>query len=172
MLFAAMPKTHVEIETLEKLVAPVCASEGVELVDLRLVPDGGLVLRVLIDVPNAETLPPGVGGVTLENCTRVSRALSPVLDDDAHADLLPSHYRLEVSSPGIERPLVKPRDFERFAGRKAHVQTNVMFERSQELHRGFGGFARRSSHPCAMTTVRTSTFRFPRSPRLTVIHVF
>jgi ribosome maturation factor RimP len=118
-----MPKTFIELETLEKLVAPVCANEGVELVDVRLVTEGGLVLRVLIDVLNAETLPQGVGGVTLEDCTRVSRALSPVLDDEANSDLLPNHYRLEVSSPGIERPLVKPRDFERFAGRKAHVQT-------------------------------------------------
>ncbi len=89
-----MPKTQVELQTLEDLVAPVCANEGVELVDVRLVPEGGLVLRVLIDVPNAETLPQGVGGVTLEDCTRVSRALSALLDDDAHADLLPTHYRL------------------------------------------------------------------------------
>ncbi|MFT3921988.1 MAG: ribosome maturation factor RimP [Myxococcales bacterium] len=118
-----MPKTNVDLEMLEKLVAPVCVAESVELVDVRLVPEGGLVLRVLIDVPNAETLSPGVGGVTLDDCTRVSRALSKVLDDDAYSDLLPSHYRLEVSSPGIERPLVKPSDFERFAGRMARVQT-------------------------------------------------
>jgi len=166
VLFAAMPKTHVEIETLEKLVAPVCASEGVELVDLSLVPDGGLVLRVLIDVPDAETLPPGVGGVTLENCTRVSRALSPVLDDDAHVDLLPTHYRLEVSSPGIERPLVKPRDFERFAGRKAHVQTR----RHVNDRKNFTGVLvglRDGLVILRDDQVRTSTFRFPRSPRLT-----
>jgi len=125
-----MSKTYVELETLEKLVTPVCAAEGVELVDVRLVPEGGLVLRVLIDVLNAETLPAGVGGVTLDDCTRVSRSLSRVLDDTAYDDLLPSHYRLEVSSPGIERPLVKPRDFERFAGRKARVQTKqVVAER-------------------------------------------
>jgi ribosome maturation factor RimP len=119
-----MPKTLVDPDTLEKLVAPVCVAAGVELVDASVHAEpGGAVLRVLIEVLNAETLPAGVGGVTLDDCTRVSRALSSVLDDDANSDLFPAHYRLEVSSPGIERPLIKPRDFERFAGRKAKVQT-------------------------------------------------
>jgi ribosome maturation factor RimP len=119
-----MPKSLVEAATLEKLVAPVCAAEGVELVDARVVaePDG-VVLRVLIEPPQAENLAAGVGGVTLDDCTRVSRALSRVLDTEEVDALFPAHYRLEVSSPGIERPLVKPRDFERFAGRKARIQT-------------------------------------------------
>jgi len=99
-----MPKTHVEIETLEKLVAPVCANEGVELVEVRLVPDGGIVLRVLIDVPDAETLPPGTGGVTLENCTRVSRALSVILDDEAHL----ISCRLTIGSKSAPRALSAP----------------------------------------------------------------
>jgi ribosome maturation factor RimP len=124
-----MPKTLADIARLEDLIAPLCAKESVDLVDVRLVAEqGGPVLRVLIDVPNAESLPAGVGGVTLEDCTRVSRALSAVLDDETANDLmLPDGYRLEVSSPGIERPLVKPRDFERFAGRKARVQTKRTF---------------------------------------------
>lgn len=54
-------------------------------------------------------------GVTLDDCATVSRALEPMLD--AHDDL-GEKYVLEVSSPGVERPLVKPRDFERFAGRE------------------------------------------------------
>lgn len=119
-----MPKSFVELETLENLAAPVCAAQGVELVDVNLQPEqGGPVLRVLIDVLNPESLPNGAGGVTLEDCTRVSRALSGVLDDETNSALLPSRYRLEVSSPGIERPLVKARDFERFVGRVARVQT-------------------------------------------------
>jgi ribosome maturation factor RimP len=98
-----MPKTLVDLETLETLVAPVCDAQGVELVDLRYQAEqGGPVLRVLIDVRDAEKLPPGVGGVTLDDCTRVSRALNPVLD--SHDELVSGSYRLEVSSPGIERP--------------------------------------------------------------------
>jgi ribosome maturation factor RimP len=116
-----MPKTLVDLEALEKLVAPVCDAQGVELVDVRhQLEQGGPVLRVLIEVRDAETLPKDAGGVTLDDCTRVSRALSATLDETP--DLIPGTYRLEVSSPGIERPLVKPRDFERFAGREAHVQ--------------------------------------------------
>ncbi len=120
-----MPKSFVDSKILENLVAPVCEAQGVELVDVTLQPEqGGPVLRVLIDVPNAETLPEGAAGrVTLDDCTRVSRALSSLLDDDANSGLLPNRYRLEVSSPGIERPLVKAKDFERFSGRKARVQT-------------------------------------------------
>ena len=118
-----MPKTLVDLEALERLLAPVCDEQGVELVDVRYQAEqGGPVLRVRIDVRNAESLPPGTGGVTLDDCTRLSRAASAVLDADE--ELIPGTYRLEVSSPGIERPLVKPSDFERFAGREARVQTN------------------------------------------------
>jgi ribosome maturation factor RimP len=116
-----MPKTLVDLEKLETFVAPVCDAQGVELVDVHhQLEQGGPVLRVLIEVRGAGTLPIGVGGVTLDDCTRVSRALSALLDEKP--ELIPGAYRLEVSSPGIERPLVKPRDFERFAGREAHVQ--------------------------------------------------
>jgi ribosome maturation factor RimP len=114
-----MPKTLVDAVRLEEVIAPLCRAQGVELVDVRHQREpGGAVLRVLIELPDAETLPQGVG-VTLEDCTRVSRALSAVLDADE--TLVPGAYRLEVGSAGIERPLVKPRDFERFAGREAFV---------------------------------------------------
>lgn len=118
-----MPKSLVDVAQLEALVAPLCTAEGVELVDVRhVVESDGPVLRVLIELPGAEALPPGVG-VTLDDCTRVSRALSPLLDE--HEDLVPGHYRLEVSSAGIERPLTKPRDFTRYAGREVRVTTSA-----------------------------------------------
>lgn len=116
-----MPKPLVDVAQLETLVAPVCRAQGMELVDVRhQLEQGGPVLRVLIELPGAEKLPAGVG-VSLDDCTRVSRALSKLLDE--HEPLIPGTYRLEVSSPGIERPLVKARDFERYAGREAHVST-------------------------------------------------
>jgi ribosome maturation factor RimP len=74
------------------------------------------ILRLSIDRPESE---PGESGVTLDDCTRVSRALEPWLDE--LEGLAPS-YVLEVSSPGVERPLVRPRDFERFAGREVAVK--------------------------------------------------
>jgi ribosome maturation factor RimP len=80
------------------------------------------VVRVLIELPGAETAAAGVG-VTLEDCRRVSRALSDVLDADEL--IIPGQYRLEVSSPGVERPLVKAIDFERYAGREVQVSTKA-----------------------------------------------
>lgn len=69
------------------------------------------ILRLKVDLPDSE---PG-RGVSLDDCVRVSRALEAHLDERAD---LAATYVLEVSSPGIERPLVKRRDFERFAGRE------------------------------------------------------
>jgi ribosome maturation factor RimP len=133
-----MAKSLVDSHELEALAAPVCAEHGVELVDVRLQPEpGGAVLRVLIErldrgagVPDGQDRHPGGGasaesgaGVSLDDCTNVSRGLSRLLDD--REDLIPGQYRLEVSSPGIERPLVKPRDYERFAGREVKLATKA-----------------------------------------------
>jgi ribosome maturation factor RimP len=116
-----MSKRSVDAAQFRTYFAPLCDAEAVELVDARLTTDSdGAVLRVLIDVPNAETLPPGSGGVTLDHCTRVSRALSAWLDE--HEDLIPGTFRLEVSSPGVERPLVLLSDFERFKNRDVRIQ--------------------------------------------------
>ena len=69
--------------------------------------------------------------VTVDDCAQVSRALEAWLDE--HEDM-PEHYVLEVSSPGVERPLVRPRDWERFAGRSVVVKGHgVLAERSTRL---------------------------------------
>jgi ribosome maturation factor RimP len=126
-----MPNEHADLTALEALILPVCRAHGVELVCLQFGAEaGGPVLRVLIELPDAETLPKGVG-VTLDDCTRVSRALSPVLDE--HETLIPGAYRLEVSSAGIERPLVKAHDFERFAGREVRVSTKKPLEQRKNF---------------------------------------
>lgn len=73
------------------------------------------IFRIRIDRPGAE---PGKG-VTLDDCARVTRELEPLLDSRPE---LGGRYVLEVSSPGVERPLVRPRDFERFAGREVALR--------------------------------------------------
>lgn len=73
------------------------------------------VLRLRVDRPDAE---PGQG-VGLDDCARISRSLEEYLDA---LETLPGNYVLEVSSPGVERPLVRRRDFERFAGREVVVK--------------------------------------------------
>jgi ribosome maturation factor RimP len=91
----------------EELISPVVAGMGYELVDLQVSNRGGL-LRLFIDKP---------GGIGLEDCAAVSRQLSRVLEVEGV-----EYDRLEVSSPGLDRPLRKAQDFARFAGQKADVR--------------------------------------------------
>jgi ribosome maturation factor RimP len=89
---------------------------GFELVELeRTGSRNRPVLRVRVDRPDSR---PG-DGVGLDDCARISRALEAYLDE---LDSMPSRYVLEVSSPGVERPLVKRRDFERFSGHEVVVK--------------------------------------------------
>ena len=119
------------VQELHQLIEPICLSHGVELVDVRYLREPkGAVIRVIIDraVPGLE-----VGsGVSLEDCTAVSRDVSTSLD--VHQDLLPSGaFRLEVSSPGLERPLVKLSDFERFSGHEVKVKTETPIDRQRRF---------------------------------------
>ena len=92
---------------LEAMVGPVVAGMGYELVELQAA-NGGRMLRLFIDKP---------GGIGVEDCAAVSRQLSRVLEVEG------VHYeRLEVSSPGLDRPLRQRADFVRFAGHKADVR--------------------------------------------------
>jgi ribosome maturation factor RimP len=74
------------------------------------------ILRIKMDLPDSV---PGRGGVSVDQCAKVSRALEPWLDE--HPEV-PERYVLEVSSPGVERPLTKLRDWERFKGHQALVK--------------------------------------------------
>jgi ribosome maturation factor RimP len=133
-----MLKDTNQLERLRELVAPVCRAHGLELVDARFVTDHGAVLRVLIERPDATT---GQSGVSLADCQAVSRDLSTVLDVENEA-VPRGSYRLEVGSPGLERPLFSRRDFERFAGREVDVRTNRPFDgrrRLQGVLRGVEG---------------------------------
>jgi ribosome maturation factor RimP len=86
-----------------------------ELVELEYKREGqGMVLRVYLDKP---------GGVTLDDCSEVSRELSALLDVD---DIIPNRYTLEVSSPGLNRPLVKEDDYRRSAGKLVKIRTRLL----------------------------------------------
>lgn len=111
--------SRVDIDRIESVVEPVCRAHGVELVQVAYVTEHRqAVLRVVIDRLGSERGPGA--GVSLADCQSVSRDLGPALD--VH-DLVPGAYHLEVSSPGLDRPLVKLRDYERFAGREIKLQT-------------------------------------------------
>jgi ribosome maturation factor RimP len=109
--------SSVEVADLKRKLLPlmeaVVRQEGLELVDVEI--GGGKrrpTLQVFVERPADQ------GTVTIEDCARVSRYLGPALDVE---DLLPGAYVLEVSSPGIERPLRTPEHFARFTGRKVKL---------------------------------------------------
>jgi ribosome maturation factor RimP len=110
-------------QRLISIVEPVCQAAGYELVDLRFtLEQGGWTLRVAIDRPLDEHVDPGeipADRVDLLDCENLSRELSAVLDVE---DPIPQAFHLEVSSPGIDRPLVRPADYERFAGFEAKIE--------------------------------------------------
>jgi ribosome maturation factor RimP len=109
---------------LEALVAPVVEAAGLELVDVTFRREGGRrVLRVTVDRE---------GGVSLDNIAETSERVSRRLDVMGFA---PGAYALEVSSPGVERPLTRPRDFARRLGQKVRVRTSQPLE-GDRIHVG------------------------------------
>jgi len=104
----------------EALVDPLVRAEGLELVELEYVREpAGWVLRLFIDRAGRDPLSKE-GGVGLEECARVSRAVETALEVE---DLVPTAYSLEVSSPGINRPLRRPEHFSKVVGQRVKVKT-------------------------------------------------
>lgn len=103
-----------------KLLTPTIASLGLELLGAEYLPaPGSATLRLYIDVPETDTSDDGAPrAVTIEDCEAVSREVSAQLDVE---DPITGQYTLEVSSPGVDRPLFTAAQFERFAGEKAKV---------------------------------------------------
>jgi ribosome maturation factor RimP len=94
-----------------RVLEPVLARDGYELVEVEWLRQGSRwTLRLFVDKP---------GGVGIEDCQAVSRLVDPILDVE---DFIEPAYDLEVSSPGLDRPLRKPADFDRYAGQRAHVK--------------------------------------------------
>lgn len=104
------------VERVTEIVAEVGAPLGIELVDLEYKREGrDMVVRVFLEKRE--------GGINLDDCAEVSRQLSDILDVE---DFMPERYTLEVSSPGICRPLKKVADYERFLGHLIKVKTFEM----------------------------------------------
>lgn len=100
--------------TLREILEPVVSAMGYELIGVEFHPHrGSALLRLYIDKE---------GGVNVDDCQQVSHQVSGVLDVE---DPIPGHYRLEVSSPGLDRPLFVARDFIRFAGHPVRVQLTL-----------------------------------------------
>ncbi|NLL43435.1 MAG: ribosome maturation factor RimP [Firmicutes bacterium] len=98
--------------TVAEWVEEIVAGSDLELIDVEYVKEHeSWILRVFLDKP---------GGIDLDDCQSVSQILDQKLDEE---DPIPGSYSLEVSSPGLERPLKKEADFQRFAGRSVEIRT-------------------------------------------------
>ena len=109
-------------EKTESLILPVLEKNNFELIDVEYVKEGGTwYLRSYIDKP---------GGISIDDCEKVSRRLSDMLDEK---DFIADSYIMEVSSPGLGRPLKKEKDFRRSLGREVEVRTYRMIDKSKEF---------------------------------------
>jgi ribosome maturation factor RimP len=122
------------------IIEPACQAAGYELVDLRfLLEQGGWTLRVAVDLPldehtNIDEVPSD--RVDLSACEQLSRELSAVLDVD---DPIPQAYHLEVSSPGIDRPLRTAEHYRHFTGSEAKIQLGIPQHLPSGERRNFKG---------------------------------
>ena len=106
----------------EALLSPIVESNGFELVDVEYVKEAGnWYLRGYIDKP---------GGITVNDCETVSRAFSDRLDED---DFIEDSYIMEISSPGLDRPLKKEKDFARSIGKLVEIRTYRTIEKQKEF---------------------------------------
>ena len=105
------------VEQVRTIAARIAGSYGLEIFDVQYRREGpGMVLRIQIDRPGSGAT--AEESVSVEDCARVSRDLSAVLDVE---DVIPAAYTLEVSSPGLDRPLRGPAEYNRFTGRRAKL---------------------------------------------------
>ena len=109
-------------ERINEIAEQAAIDHGLELVHTEVAgPEGHPLVRVFIDKP---------GGVTHDDCSEVSTQIGTVLDVE---DFIHSAYTLEVSSPGLERGLYKPADYERFAGNQAKIKTRAAIENQRNF---------------------------------------
>lgn len=106
----------------EEILLPIIEEHGFELVDVEYVKEGSSwYLRAYIDKP---------GGITIDDCEAVSRKLSDILDEK---DYIEDAYILEVSSPGLGRPLKKEKDYKRSIGEEVEIRTYRMIESRKDF---------------------------------------
>src|SRR5215471_2575534 len=118
------------VERVCQIAEQAAIDHGVELVHAEVAgPEGHPIVRVFIDKP---------GGVTHDDCSEISTQIGTVLDVE---DFIHSAYTLEVSSPGLERGLYKPQDFDRFAGSAAKIKTRSPIKNQRNFRGRIVGMA-------------------------------
>lgn len=150
LLQLRMPVTSREeiIGKITEIAERVGSREGIEIVDVQFLGAGrGRVLRIFIDRPT---------GVSHGDCEFISEQVGTILDVE---DVIPGDsYTLEVSSPGLERKLIKPKDFERFVGQKARILLREPVENQRRWEGKLAGF---SDGVVALEPAAGKIIRFP-----------
>ena len=126
LLQSSMARDHERIGRIRQAAERVAGSYGLEIFDVQLRRESiGNVLRVVIDRPDRGVVEAPDDAVGIEDCQRVSQDLSTILDveEEELGEALAQQYTLEVSSPGLDRPLRHEADYRRFAGRLAKLVT-------------------------------------------------
>ncbi|HET7502898.1 MAG TPA: ribosome maturation factor RimP [Kofleriaceae bacterium] len=149
-------------QRLISIVEPVCEAAGYELVELRfLLEQGGWTLRVAVDLPLDQHLDPEEipsDRVDLEDCENLSRELSAVLDVE---DPIPQAFHLEVSSPGIDRPLRTAAHFQHFVGSEAKIQLAIPLALPTGERRNFKGILQGVADGKVAIECDGATFQLP-----------
>lgn len=118
-----MKREEIEL-AVENLCTPFCEEKGYEIVEVEYVKEGSeYILRIYAEKE---------GGITIEDCVVISKYIDPILDGE---DIIENEYRLQVSSPGLDRTLKKEKDFTRYAGRVVELKTYDKVNDSKE-HEG------------------------------------
>jgi ribosome maturation factor RimP len=138
-------------ERIRQLVEPVIESEDMELIDVEcLKMRSRWVVRIYMD---KET------GITLDNCSEISNQVGDILD--IH-EVLPGSYTLEVSSPGLDRPLVRDKDFMKYRGCKVHVRVTEKLEGIRNFRGKLVDFCEEEGKKVLVIDITGKTYRIPR----------
>lgn len=117
-----LSKREIYEQKTEEILLPIVSELGFELIDVEYVKEGGTwYLRTYIDKPE---------GISIDDCEKVSRRLSDILDE---ADYIEEAYIMEVSSPGLGRPLKKEKDYQRSLGKEVEIKTYRMIDKQKEF---------------------------------------
>ncbi|MFN3701257.1 MAG: ribosome maturation factor RimP [Alphaproteobacteria bacterium] len=123
-------------QNIASLIRPVIEDLGFELYCLKITgEDGACVLQIMAEDPKTKRL-------GIDDCTKISRSVSAVMDVE---DPIKSAYRLEISSPGIDRILIKPEHFAQYMGFEAKIETDIPNENGQKRFRGILGAVENNS---------------------------
>jgi ribosome maturation factor RimP len=138
-------------EKVRELAEPVVAAEGMELIHIEcLKMHTGWIVRLYLDKEN---------GVTLDDCTSVSNQMGDILD--IH-DLINSRYTLEVSSPGLDRPLSRDQDFVKYMGSKVNIKTALKIDGVKNFQGILEDFTEESGRKVVHVNISGRSFRIPK----------